>query len=451
MIKKILLILLIITSIPLTGGELVTVVVTNNASSDGSVFVAQFNLQNSIDIEEHIFFKRKQTSPNSVKEIFSSQTGGKIGEIPEKNGTLQILANTNEHQLTIIGHRFSAKEELRNQKGMLDGENLKRIALQRSTSAHDAINTIAALAEKHGYNGNGYRFFIADPSEVWMMEMTGKGAMNRGAVWVARLIPDGRMAVHGIEPSIGSFPISSRNNDVLYSQDVISFAREMGFFDGRNRDFNFKNAYTDPQSNDENSGIVRETAGLFNASIHQRSDSVSLPLFFQPSQKVSLRSVKELTKKLHHGEETDSVNTDKTVSTFIVQLRNWLPRPIGGVVWLWVGGDSIGNFQPFYIGIDEFPPSFREKHDIIGEINRICANRTDSAILDECMRIRHELEEKYLRFAPAVEQTARALFVSNPALAVEYLTDYCFSQSLIAKRRWREYLEELQNMENINH
>ncbi|TCO09178.1 C69 family dipeptidase [Natronoflexus pectinivorans] len=450
MIKSILFFLLIFTSLPLMGGELVTIVVTNNASSDGSTIVAQFNIDNGFDTDKYIFQQRKQHAPNSVKEIFSTQTGEKLGEIPEGNGSFQVLASTNEHQLTIIGHNFSAKKELRNHKGILDGENLKNIALQRSKNARDAINLIDELTDKYGYSDDGFRFFIADPSEVWMMEMTGKGTMNRGAVWVARLIPDGRMAVHGTEPAIGNFPISSRNNDVLYSQDVISFAREMGYFDGRNRDFNFKNAYTDPQSNDENSGIVRETAGLFNATIQQGSDSLSLPLFFQPSQKVSLRSVKELTKNLHHREEKDSVNTDKTVHTFIAQLRNWLPRPIGGVVWLWVGGDSIGNFQPFYIGIDEFPSSFREKYDIIGEINRVYPNRNDSVILDETKRIRHELEEKYLRFAPAVEQTARALFVSNPALAVEYLTDYCYSQSLIAKRRWREYLDELQNNRSLD-
>ena len=178
----------------------------------------------------------------SYVEIRDCDTNKPLGKIPQVSHTYKVVGYMNEHQLSITESTFGGRPELVDTTGMIDYGTLMQLALQRATTAREAIEVMTDLVGKYGYYSSGESFSIADPEEVWILEMIGKGGMSRGAVWVAVRIPDDCIAAHANHSRIHQFPLDDPKN-CLYSPDVISFAREQKYFDGLNRDFSFSSAY----------------------------------------------------------------------------------------------------------------------------------------------------------------------------------------------------------------
>ena len=216
-------------------------IVTKGASADGSVMV-------SYAADSHQLYGALYFTPGgkhkagSMLRVDEWDTGKYLGNIPQVASTYTTIGNMNEHSLIIGETTYGGRAELEDPNGTIDYGSLIYITLQRAKTAREAIATIAELTSTYGYASSGESFSIADKDEAWIMELISKGKYGKGIVWVARRIPDGYVSAHANQARITTFPLNDKEN-CLYSEDVISFARERGYFSGKDEEFSFADAY----------------------------------------------------------------------------------------------------------------------------------------------------------------------------------------------------------------
>ncbi len=177
----------------------------------------------------------------TMRAVTDWDSGRHRGEIPEVPHTYATIGNMNEHGLTIAESTWGGRPELEG-SGLIDYGSLIYITLQRARTAREAIDVMTGLVRDYGYGSEGESFSIADPDEVWIMEMIGKGKADKGAVWVARRVPDGHISGHANHARIHRFP-QNEPETTIYSPDVIDFARKQGYYKGKDADFDFSRAY----------------------------------------------------------------------------------------------------------------------------------------------------------------------------------------------------------------
>ncbi|MDZ7295749.1 MAG: C69 family dipeptidase, partial [candidate division KSB1 bacterium] len=215
--------------------------ITKGATADGSTMITY--VADSHELYGELYYAPAASHlPGSWLDVYEWDTGKYLGKIRQVPRTYAVVGNMNEHQVAIGETTWGGREELRDPKGILDYGSLMYIALQRATTAREAIKVMTELVAEYGYCSSGESFSISDPNEVWIMDMIGKGPENKGAVWVARRVPDGYITAHANYPRIRRFPLNDKEN-CLYAKDVISFAREKGYFRGKDEDFSFAEAY----------------------------------------------------------------------------------------------------------------------------------------------------------------------------------------------------------------
>ena len=223
------------------GWACTSLLVGKDASTDGSTMI-------TYAADAHVLYGELYQWPaakhekGAMREIREWDTNKHLGYIPEVEETFSVTGNMNEHQVTISESTWGGRSELQDTTGIMDYGSLIYVTLQRAKTAREAISIMTDLVEKHGYYSSGESFSIADPNEVWIMEMIGKGPEEKGAVWVAQRIPDNAIAGHANQARIHKFPLKDKKN-TLYSKDVISFARKKGYFNGKDEDFSFSTAY----------------------------------------------------------------------------------------------------------------------------------------------------------------------------------------------------------------
>ena len=215
-------------------------IITRGASTDGSVMVTY--AADSHALYGALYKHNPAAKYNPMLAVYEWDSGKYLGDIPEAQKTYSTVGNMNEHSVIITETTFGGRSELRNPSGLIDYGSLIYITLQRATSAREAIDIIVELANTYGYYSGGESFSIADQNEAWIMELIGKGKDKKGIVWVARRVPDGYISAHANQARITTFPLNDKEN-CLYAEDVITLAREKGYFSGKDEDFSFAGAY----------------------------------------------------------------------------------------------------------------------------------------------------------------------------------------------------------------
>jgi len=431
----------------------------------------------------------------AMLDVFDWDSGKLLGRIPQVRRTFSVVGNMNEHQVVIGETTYGGRKELKNPEGGVDYGSLMFIALQRARTAREAIGVMTGLVAEHGYYSSGESFSIADPKEVWIMEMIGKGPKEKGAVWVARKVPDGYVSAHANHARIGRFPQGDRD-ECLYSKDVISFARNKGYFDGEDEDFSFSQAY-DPVTwsmaricEARVWSMFRRVAPSMEFDVDfvngKTPEDVELPLWIKPERKLSVRDVMalmrdhfedspmDLTRGVGAGAyelpyrwrpliwEVDgvkyqnerAVSTQQTGFSFVSQSRSKLPDPIGGVLWFAVDDTASTVYVPMYCGIRKVPYHYAAGTGSFTEFNWDSAfwvfnfvsnwayTRYKDMIVD-ILKVQEELEGGFLAAQVGVEKAAMSLYRRAPELAREYLTDYSAGQAEKVVKRWRRLGEEL--------
>lgn len=464
--------------------------VTPGASADGSTMVTY-----TCDGEFHPQLQYTPAADHEPGDVFEVRTwGGELrGTVPQPEHTHAVVNLMNEHQVTIAETTFGGREELRNPDGLLHYWTLMRLALQRSTTAREAIEVMTSLVAEHGYSSTGETFAIGDPEEAWIMEMIGPGPGGEGALWVARRVPDGMVCAHANRARIGSFPLDDPER-CLYEERVIDFAVERGWYDpDSGEDFRFCDAY-DPATPQTLRYCATRVWSLFRRaapSLELSSDyhrgvlgAEPYPLWIEPDAPLTVADVFSLMRDHYEGTPMDMttgvaagpfgcpvrvqpmafevdgephtwerpISTKKTGFSFVSQCRDWLPDAVGGLHWYGVDDTYTTCYVPLYSGIEAVPESFATgslqefSWDSAWWVFNFVANYANLRWRDmivDIQTVQRELEEGFLAQAPAVERTAVALLEDDPALARRYLTDYSVRQGERTVERWRELGEAL--------
>ena len=464
--------------------------VTKGASADGSVIITY-----TCDGEFHPHLRRYPAEdhvPGSPLEI-RDRSGKLRGEIKHVAHTYAVVGLINEHQLVISETTAGGRAELVNPQGMLRYWDVIRLALQRAKTAREAITVMTGLVAEYGYRSDGESISIADPNEVWILEIFGVGPGGSGAVWVARRIPDGYVSAHANQSRIGEFPLDDPKN-CLYSKNVISFAVERGYYNpDSGKPFRLDQAYCPPTPRSQRYAATRVWSMFrrmapsrnFSADYHRaEAGAKPYPLWIKPDRKLSVADVFDLMRDHYEGTAYDMrqgvdagpsgtpnrarpitwtvdgvvhawerpISTQQTGFTFVSQSRSWLPDPVGGVYWYGVDDTYTTCYVPLYCGIDGLPESYT-----VGSLNKFSwesawwtfnfvanhANVRYAEMIQDIQAVQGELEGTLLALQPAVEKTAVELYRSDPELMTRYLTDYSVSHAELVVRRWRELGEHL--------
>lgn len=303
-----------------------SLIVTKGAGTEGSTMITyaadSHTLYGSLDS------KAAADHPQgSVRKIVDWDSGKPLGEIPQVAHTYATIGNMNEHGLTIAESTWGGREELEG-SGLIDYGSLIYIALERAKTAREALEVMTSLVDKYGYASEGESFSIADPDEVWILELIGKGKDDPGAVWVARRVPDGYISGHANHSRIHTFPLNDPNT--IYSPDVISFARKKGYFDGKDEEFDFSRAYAITDL-----GALRGCDGrvwsYYNRFLPDneaskwlpwitKGEGEILPLWVKPQRQVSAHDLKEMMRDHFEGTPLD-MTADIGAGPFDVPYR----------------------------------------------------------------------------------------------------------------------------------
>lgn len=467
-------------------------IVGKNASTDGSTIV-------SYSADSYGMFGDLYHSPAAIHpkgatlDIYNWEDNHFMGTIAQAKQTYNVIGNINEYQLTIAETTFGGRPELVDTTGIIDYGSLIRLGLQRAKTAKEAIKVMTNLVQEYGYASGGESFTIADPNEIWILEMIGKGPGVKGAVWVAVRVPDDCISAHANQSRIHKFDMNDKNNCV-YSPDVISFAREKGFFEGVNKDFSFSKAY-----NPLDFGGLRfcearvwsfynmftDQGEAFLPYVQGDSDE-PMPLFMKPTRKLSVEDVRDAMRDHYEGTALDisqdfgagaynrpyrlsplsftvdgeeyfnerPISTQQSAWVFVSQMRSFLPDVIGGVFWFGLDDANMTVFTPVYCGTTEVPHSYAANGadyvtfswDNAFWIYQWVSNMVYprySLMIGDLRKVQNELEDYYALNQPAVEKVAADLYAKDPLEAQKFLTTYTGVSAQQAFDAWKKLGEYL--------
>jgi dipeptidase len=467
--------------------------ISKGASSDGSTMITYVADAHTL-YGELYHTPARDHSPDELLDIYELDTGKYLGKIKQIGHTYSVVGNINEHQVSIGETTWDGRAELQDTTAIMDYGSLMYVALQRAKTAREAIQIMGDLVAEYGYYSTGESFSIADPQEVWIMDIIGKGPGRKGAVWVARRIPDGYICAHANQPRIKKVPFKDKEN-CLYEPEVISLAREKGYFSGKDEQFDFAAAYAPLDY-----GALRFCEARVWAMFRRAAPSLNLPidyvkgdltaeplpLFIKPDKKLSVQDVMALMRDHFEGTEFDmtkdvgagpyhlpyrwrpltweidsteyfnerATSTQQTGFSFIAQARSWLPDPIGGILWFGVDDTYSTVYVPMYCSISEIPHSYAvgtgSFHDFSWEsafwvfnfVSNYCYLRYCDMIQD-VQKVQRELEGKYLAEVKRIDDAASSLYKQSPALAIDYLTQYSVDAGNATVKRWKQLGEFL--------
>lgn len=429
------------------------VLVTKGASADGSNMISY--AADSHQLFGELYFKAGGKG-TGMRRIINWDEGCFMGEIPEAPVTFKRVGNMNERQLIIGETTYGGREELWEQPGaVMDYGSLIYVALERCSTAREAIALIYELSSEYGYASEGESFSLADKNEVWVMDLIGKGKWGKGIVYVARRVPDGYVCAHANQARITTFP-QEPCDDCMYSPDVISFARERGYYDGEDKDFSFADAYAPLDFGamrgcearawsafnilgegfftfeDENGVEVSRPAMDYIEYAMGHDCSKRFPLWVKPAAKVSVADVAKVMRDHYEGTPMDmttdigaggnrcpyrwrpmtfkvgdntyynerAIATQQTGFWFVAQARPQLPDHIGGVIWFGCDDAATSVLTPIYCGTTAVPQCFKE-----GNGDMLTYSATSAFWM--CNRVANACYRAYDMMAPHVQAKAR--------------------------------------------
>ena len=488
---------------------------TKGATKDGSTMVT-YSADSHVLYGELYHWPAQDWPAGSMLDVYEWDTGKFMGKIPQVAHTYNVVGNMNEHQLAIAETTFGGRKELESQTGaIIDYGSAIYITLQRAKNAREAIVVMTDLIEKYGWASSGESISIIDPNEVWIIEIIGKGEGEKGAVWVARMVPDGYVSAHANQARITTFPLegktsisSSKMNKIydpnittVYSKDVISFAKEKGFYpqDGKNKDFSFSDTYAPVDFSGARACEIRVWA-FFNAvnpdmaqywdyatgrNIQRDSKGYAtnrMPLWIKPSEKVDVMQVMDFMRDHLEGTELDmskdmgagpyecpyrwrpmsfkvdgkeyvherATATQQTGFTFVAQCRSWLPDEIGGILWFGVDDAASSVYFPMYSASTEVPFAFAVGNGSMMEFTNKAAfwvfNQVTNFAFTRYNLIHPEirakqvaLEKQYVDFVQMIDAGAKEMLAQNKEAAIKFITDFSCRTGNHLVDTWRDF------------
>lgn len=481
--------------------------VTKGASKDGSTMV-------SYAADSHVLYGELYYTPamdyeeGSMLKIYEWDTGKYLGEIAQVSHTYSVVGNVNENQVAIGETTYTGRSELSGPNGIVDYGSLIYLGLQRSKNAREAIKIMTELLDEYGYASTGESFSIADPNEVWILEVIGKGADNKGAVWVARMVPDGYVCAHANQARITTFPQSKKNKwfnekqTTFHSKDVVKFARDKGYFNGKDEDFSFSDTYAPVDFggarfcemrvwaffNDVASDMDKYWEYAKGHIEHGENEYATnrMPLWVKPTEKIDVYQVMENMRNHLEGTELDmskdfgagpfenpyrwrpltwevdgvaycnerATATQQTGFSFVAQLRSWLPNSIGGINWFGVDDAATSVYVPIYCGTTKVPETFAVGNGNIMDfeynsafwIFNLVSNfvyTRYNLIYPDVRKVQSKLEHEFIAEVEAQQEELAAAYKENPELAIKKATEYSVAAGNKTVKIWQNLFTDL--------
>ena len=467
--------------------------VGKDASVDGSTMVSY--AADSYALYGFLHFVPASDYPaGAVREVNDWDTGKPLCSIPQVAHTYNVVGNMNEHQLTIGETTWGGRPELEIGEG-IDYGSLIYIALERCKTAREAIKCMTDLVAEYGYASSGETFSIADPNEVWMMELIGKGKVEKGAVWVATRVPDDCIAAHANQARITTINFKDKEN-WMWSKDVVKFARKQGYFTGKkDEEFNFQEAYAPYDfsglyvcearvwsffrkfSNDMDKYFDFASGKTF-VETNGKYAGERMPLYIKPNHKVRAQELKDCMRdqyegtplditqgpdagpwnsKLRYGSlgfKLDSVQywferpiaTQQTGWSFVAQMRGYESAKAGGILWFGVDDAASTVYVPMYSTITEVPECFKEGNGDMYNYSptsawwtyNIVANwayTKYSAMMPDIKKVQAAWEDKFNSQVEAIDAQVANM---DAIQAAEFLTKYSVAQAQESTQAWKE-------------
>ena len=471
-------------------------IVGKKASKDGSV-ICTYNADDYGMFIGLAHYPAAHHSKGEMRKVYNWDTNEYGGEIEEALETYNVIGNINEWQVTIGETTFGGREEMVDTTGILDYGSLIYIALQRSKTAREAIQIMTTLVERYGYNSEGETFTICDPNEAWIMEMMGcasdRKLSKERTVWVALRIPDDMICGHANQSRISRFNMKDKSGDVLFSKNVVSYARKMGWFNGKDEDFSFCNTYAFPDFSGRRICDARVWS-FFNRYADGmdryipwaegvQKDAEPMPLWVKPNRKLSVADIQTAMRDHYENTPFDLSNdigggiwqmpyrptplyyevdgkkyfnerptsTQQTAFSYVSQMRSWLPREIGGVLWF---GNDDGNMVPYtpvycctmnapkpYAteGADALTFSMENAYWVQNWVSNMVYPRY-SLLFPTLEKVRDSLDNSYFRLQKEVEDKALMLPEKE---RIDYLTRYTSTKADEMLNTWKELAVKL--------
>lgn len=387
--------------------------ITKGASKDGSVMIT-YSADSHTLYGELYFWPARNWPAGTMVDVYGWDKGKYMGQIPQVRHTYSVVGNINQHQLTIGETTFGGRSELIDTTAIIDYGSLIYLTLQRAKNAREAIFNFSQLLSEYGYASSGESFSIADANEAWILELTGKGPGKKGAVWVARRIPDGYISGHANHPRITTFPLADGIKSItskdlsriynpgietVYAYDVVDVARSHGWYKGEDKDFSFSDTYAPLDFGGARFCEARVWSGfnMVNSQMGRYLDYAMgenlanrMPLWIKPDNKLGVKDVMSMMRNYYQGTPMDmtkdigagpykstvrwrpmewkvdgetyinerAISTQQTGFSFVAQCRSWLPDPVGGLFWFGVDDTYYTVYSPIYCGITKVPESY---------------------------------------------------------------------------------------------
>lgn len=492
-------------------------IITKGASADGSVMFS-YAADSHLLYGELYHWPAGEWPEGTMMDVYEWDTGKWLGKIKQAPVTYNVVGNMNEHQVGIGETTYGGRSELHHQdNAIVDYGSLIYIALQRSKSAREAIKVMTSLVAEYGYYSEGESFSIIDKNEAWILEMIGKGQGEKGAVWVALRIPDGYVSGHANQARITTFPLADGKKSItfkdidkifdddvecVYADDVITFARDKGWYDGKDKKFSFSDTYAPVDFGGARFCEIRVWT-MFNkvadgmdkywdyakGDVKKKKNGYAtnrMPLWVKPNHKIKLHEMMNFMRDHLENTELDmskdvgagpyhlpyrwrpltwkvdgveycnerATATQQTGFSFVVQSRSWLPDAIGGIIW-WGVDDASGTvYMPMYGSITRIPENFAVGNGsmmewsetsgfwIFNQLENFAYTRWD-AIHPEIESVQQKMEQDFIDFTPAVDKGAKELFAQNPEKAVAYLTNYSNYAGEYTFKTWKKLYHHL--------
>ena len=476
-------------------------IVGKKASADGSV-ICSYNADSYGAFMWLYHYPAAKHQPGEMRKIYEWDTNKYLGEIPEAPETYNVIGNINEWQVTIGETTFGGREEMVDSTGIIDYGSLIYIALQRSKTAREAITVMTTLVEQYGYCSEGETFTICDPNEAWIMEMMGCAAdrtvSKERTVWVAMRVPDDMICGHANQSRITTFMPQKKQKKgqetVLWSKNVVQYARTMGWYTGKDQDFSYNAAYAKHDFSGRRICDARVWQ-FFNRYADgmdkyipwaegRDADAEVMPLWVKPNCLLTVQDVQAAMRDHFEGTPFDvsdqskdkndlgggiwqmpyrvtplyfeidgkkcfnerPTSTQQTAWTFVSQMRSWLPREIGGCFWFGNDDPNMVAYTPVYCcttrqpdcysgkGADDVTFSMDNAFWVENWVSNMVYPRY-SALFPDLKQVRDSLESSYFFGQKGIEQIALS---KEGADRVNFLTKYTCMQADKMIQRWRQ-------------
>ncbi len=487
--------------------------ITKGATADSSTMISYAADSHSL-YGELYFMPAADYPEGAMLDVYEWDTGKFLGKIKQVRHTYQVVGNMNEWQVSIGETTYTGREELADTTAIMDYGSLIYITLQRAKTAREAIKIMNQLVTDYGYCSTGESFSISDPNEVWIMDFIGKGQdfmpeqgkskkkptmyESKGAVWVALRVPDGFISGHANQARIRTINLKDTLN-CLYAKDVITFARMKGYFNGKDEEFAFADAYAPLAYSTIRFCDARVWAGFrkVNKDMDQylpyimKGDLTKrMPLWIKPDKKLTVADMMSMMRDHYEGTPMDmttdvgagpydcpyrwrpmefdyvngkdtgvyfherAISTQQTGFSFVAQSRSWLPRQVGGINWFGVDDMYSTVYVPMYCGINAVPETYKQNNGSMTEftwnsafwvftwVSNFAYLRYSDMIVD-IQKVQKDLEGEFIANTKIVDAKAKELLAKNEKEGIEYLTKYSVEQGNRTVATWRRLGEFL--------